>query len=244
MSDLKPTNYSDPTKSISSSQSRRLLAAIRNGWQSAKANILPGLVIVFLAALIVVAYYQFPDVNDTLKGLVNLRQQLGIWFSMAATALGAGLIPGLYLILAGRSRHGLRGVVDLLFTCFVWAVAAIALDRFYVFQAWLWGTAVTLRVLLLKMLVDQLIFTPLVGVQIPALGSRLRDMNYNLRSLGRAIRGDWLISVTIPMLVACWLTWIPGSLVIYALPLPLQIPMMVLIQCFFALEVAYASSKM
>jgi hypothetical protein len=175
---------------------------------------------------------------------MNLRQRSGIWFSMAATAFGAGLIPGLYLILAGRSRHGLRAVVDLLFTCIVWAVSAIALDRFYIFQAWLWGTAITLRVILAKMLVDQLIFTPLVGVQIPALGSRLRDMNYDLRSLGRAIREDWFIGVTIPMLVACWLTWIPGSLVIYALPLPLQIPMMVLIQCFFALEVAYASSKM
>jgi hypothetical protein len=244
MNDLKPDDYSDQPQSNSSGQSRRLLIAINIGWQSAKANVLPGLVIVLIAALIVVIYYQLPVVNDTLNGLVNLRQQLGIWFSMAASAFGAGLIPGLYMILTGRSRHGLRVVLDLLFTCIVWAITAVTLDRFYVVQAWLWGTAVTLQVLLVKMLVDQLIFTPLVGVQIPALGSRLRDMNYDLRSLGRAIRGDWLIGVTIPMLVPCWLTWIPGSLVIYALPLPLQIPMMVLIQCFFALEVAYASSKM
>ncbi len=225
-------------------QSQRIPDAIHNGWQSAKANLIPGLVIVSLAALLVLAYYQFPAVSASLKGLVDLREKWGVWFSMAANAIGAGLIPSLYMMFTGRSRHGLQAVVDLLFTCVVWAVSALSLDRFYVFQAWLWGTAVTIPILLGKMLVDQFIFTPLIGVQIPAVGSRFRDLNYDLGSLWREMRGDWLIGVTIPVLVACWLIWIPGTFVIYSLPLPLQIPMMVLIQCFFALEVAYASSRM
>lgn len=225
-------------------RSQRLLNAVYAGWQSAKANVIPGLVIVSVAALIVVAYYQFPVVNASLEGLVEFRQRLGVWFAMAASTIGAGIIPGLYLISAGRSRHGLRAGGDLLFTCLVWATTAFALDRFYIFQAWLWGSTVSLEILLGKMLVDQLIFSPLIGVQIPAVGSRLRDLNYDLKALGQALRGDWIVGVTVPMLIACWLTWAPGSLVIYALPLPLQIPMMVLIQCFFALEVAYASSKM
>ena len=244
MSKLKPATQSQPEVSVLSIQSGRLPAAINNGWQSARANLIPGLVIIFLAGLLVVAYYQFPAVRLSLKGLVDLRERFGVWFSMVANALGAGLIPSLYLISTGRSRHGIRAVVDLLFTCLVWAVSALSLDRFYAFQAWLWGTTVTFPILLGKMLVDQLIFTPLIGVQIPAIGSRLRDMNYDLGALGRAMRGDWIIGVTIPMLVACWLIWVPGTFVIYSLPLPLQIPMMVLIQCFFALEVAYASSRM
>jgi hypothetical protein len=227
-----------------STRSQRLLNAVGDGWQSAKANVIPGLVIVSVAALIVVAYYQITVVSTSLEGLVRFRQQLGVWFAMAASTIGAGIIPGLYLISVGRSRHGFRAGVDLLFTCLVWATTAFVLDRFYIFQDWLWGPTENLQILLGKMLVDQLIFSPLVGVQIPAIGVRLRDLNYDLGALGRALRGDWIIGVTVPMLVACWLTWAPGSLVIYALPLPLQIPMMVLIQCFFALEVAYASSKM
>jgi len=244
MADLKPGIQSEPTEPAFPNQPRRLAAAINQGWQSARANVIPGLAIVFLAALLVVAYYQLPTVRISLEGLVDLRQHLGVWFSMAANALGAGLIPSLYLTSIGRSRHGPGAVVDLLFTCLVWAVTAAAVDRFYVFQAWVWGTAVTLPILLGKMLADQLVFTPLIGIQIPAIGTRLRDMKYNLSALGRAMREDWFIGVTVPMLVACWLIWIPGTLVIYSLPLPLQIPMMVLIQCFFALEVAYASSRM
>jgi hypothetical protein len=218
--------------------------AVFQGWQSAKANVIPGLIIVTIAALIVIAYYQIPAVSTSLDGLVKFRQQFGVWFAMVASAIGAGIIPGVYLLMLGRSRKGIRGAVDLLFTCLVWAITAFAIDQFYIFQAWLWGSAANLQVLIGKMLIDQLIFTPLIGVQIPAIGFRLLDLNYDLAALWHDFRHDWLIGVTTPILIACWLTWVPGTLVIYSLPLPLQIPMMALIQCFFALEVAYASSKM
>jgi hypothetical protein len=222
----------------------RLLAAARDGWASAKANVVPGLVLVTLAALLVAAYYLVPAVAASLSGLVALRERMGILFAMLGSAVGAGIIPGVYLILAGRWRRGRRGAGDLAFTCLFWSLSALVLDRFYLFQSLLWGTAVTVPVVLAKMLLDQLVFTPLVGVQIPALGTRLRDMDYSFPALGRALRGDWIFGVTAPMLVACWLTWVPGTLVIYSLPLPLQIPMMVCFQCFFALEMAYASSRM
>ena len=218
--------------------------AITQGWQSTKANVIPGLIIVAVAALMVIAYYQFPAVSALLEGLLTFRRQMGVWFAMCASAVGAGIIPGIYLSLAGRSRKGSSGVSDLLFTSLVWAVTAFAVDRFYIFQASLWGTEVSVQVITGKMLLDQLLFTPLIGIQIPAIGFRLRDLDYNLSLLWRAFRTDWIIGVTVPLLIACWLTWVPGTLVIYSLPLPLQIPMMVLIQCFFALEVAYASSKM
>jgi hypothetical protein len=233
-----------PTDSVRPTKTQRLLLAAKEGWRSAKANVIPGLVIVCLAGLLVASYYSFPAVAASLQGLQNLRGRWGIWFSMAASALGAGVIPGLYLLSIGKARRGWRAVLDLVFTCLVWAATALLIDRFYAFQAWLWGPASGLPVLLGKMLFDQFIFTPLLGIQIPAFGFRIRDMNYDLSALRRALREDWLIKVVAPMLVACWLTWIPGTLVIYALPLSLQIPMMVLFQCFFALEVAFASRNM
>jgi hypothetical protein len=237
-------NENENMKTMTSTQFQRLRSAVADGWQSAKANLVPGLVIVALAAMMVASYYLFPAVSASLEGLVQIRQQLGIWFAMAASAIGAGIIPGLYLLLSGRARKSSRAGFDLLFTCLIWAATALAIDRFYVFQAGLWGSAVTIQIILGKMLLDQFVFTPLVGVQIPAIGFRFRDLNYDPGALWQELRRDWVIGVSVPLLVACWLTWIPGTLVIYALPLALQIPMMVLFQCFFALEVAYASSKM
>jgi hypothetical protein len=232
------------SQSNKSDQARRLKDGARNGWLSAKANVVPGMVIVSIAALLVAAYYLFPDVNTSLLGLQLIRRQWGVWFSMAAGAVGAGIIPGVYLLLTGKTRRGWRAGTDLLYTCVVWAVSALVIDRFYVLQDWWWGSAVTPQIVLAKMLADQFVFTPLLGLQIPAFGLRLRDMHYDLFALGRTLRTDWLMKVTVPMLVACWFTWIPGTLVIHALPLSLQIPMMVLIQCFFSLEMAYASGRM
>ena len=152
-----------------SNNSVRLLNAITHGWQSTKANVIPGLIIVAVAALMVIAYYQFPAVNASLDGLLQIRQQMGVWFAMSASAIGAGIIPGIYLLLADRSRKGFRGALDLLFTSLVWAATAFAVDRFYIFQSLVWGTEINLQAVAGKMLLDQLVFTPLVGIQIPAI---------------------------------------------------------------------------
>jgi hypothetical protein len=223
---------------------KRILESARNGWLGARENFVPGLVIIFFAALLVAAYYAFSSVRDALVGLQSLRNSWGLAFSMLTSAIGGGLLPGLYLMAVGKSRHDGRGFLDLFFTCLVWATNIIWIDNFYNFQDWFWGPSITFRVIISKVLLDQFVFTPLLTIQYIAIGFRLRDLNYAFKALGHALKDDWNIKVIIPMLVSCWLTWIPGTLVVYSLPLTLQLPLMVLIQCFFALEMAFVSSKM
>ncbi len=223
---------------------KRILEAAHAGWLGAKENLIPGLVIIFFAGLLVAAYYAFSSVRDALEGLQALRNSWGLGFSMLTSAIGAGIIPGIYLMLAGENRHDARGFLDLLFTCLVWATNMIWVDYFYQFQDSFWGPSTTFGIVISKMLLDQFVFTAFLSIHHVGIGFRLRDLNYDLKALGRALKDDWLIKVTIPMLVNCWLTWIPGTLVVYSLPLPLQIPLMVLIQFFFALEMAFVSSKM
>jgi hypothetical protein len=221
-----------------------VLGSAHKGWLGAKENLIPGLVIIFFAALLVTAYYALAPVQDALEGLQALRNSWGLAFSMLTSVVGAGLIPGLYLMAVGKARRDKRGYLDLLFTSLVWATDIIWIDYFYKFQDWFWGPSITFGIVIAKMLLDQFVFTPFLSIQHIAVGLRLRDLNYDFKALGRALRDDWIIKVIIPMLVGCWLTWIPGTLVVYSLPLPLQLPLMVLIQCFFALEMAFVSSKM
>ena len=223
---------------------KRVLESARDGWMGAQENLIPGLVIIFFAALLVAAYYIFSSVRDALVGLQSLRNSWGLTFSMLTSAIGAGLIPGLYLMTVGKSQRDARGYWDLLFTCLVWATNMIWVDYFYQFQDWFWGPSLTFGIVISKMLLDQFVFTAFLSIHHVGIGFRLRDLNYDFNALGRALRDDWIIKVTITMLVNCWLTWIPGTLVVYSLPLPLQIPLMVLIQCFFALEMAFVASKM
>ncbi|MFN8399376.1 MAG: hypothetical protein U0X74_05120 [Anaerolineales bacterium] len=223
---------------------KRVLESAHQGWLGAKENLIQGLVIIFCAALLVTSYYLYAPVREALEGLQAISKSWGLMFSMLTSAIGAGLIPGLYLMVVGKSRRDTRGYLDILFTCFVWATNMIWVDYFYRFQDWFWGPSATFGIVIAKMLLDQFVFTAFLSIHHVGIGFRLRDLNYDFAALRRALRDDWIIKVTIPMLVNCWLTWIPGTLVVYSLPLPLQIPLMVLIQCFFALEMAFVSSKM
>ena len=223
---------------------KRLLEAAQQGWQGAKANLVPALAIILLAALLVLSYYSFESVRVALTGLQNLRTSWGIGFAMLSSALGAGIIPGLFLMATGKARRDARGYVDILFTSLVWATNMIWVHYFYAFQDSFWGSGVTLKILVSKMLLDQFVFTPFLSIQHMAIGFRFRDLNYDFKALGRAFRDDWTIKVIMPMLVNCWLTWIPGTMVVYSMPLALQIPLVALIQLFFALEMAFVSSKM
>lgn len=223
---------------------KRVLESAHQGWLGAKENLIQGLVIIFCAALLVTSYYLYAPVREALEGLQAISKSWGLMFSMLTSAIGAGLIPGLYLMVVGKSRRDTRGYLDILFTCFVWATNMIWVDYFYRFQDWFWGPSATFGIVIAKMLLDQFVFTAFLSIHHVGIGFRLRDLNYDFAVLGRALRDDWIIKVTIPMLVNCWLTWIPGTLVVYSLPLPLQIPLMVFIQCFFALEMAFVSNKM
>ena len=222
----------------------RVLVSAQDGWQGARENLVPGLVIIFFAALLVASYYTFASLRDALEGLQSLRNSWGLAFSMLTSAIGAGVLPGLYLMAVGKSPRDSRGFLNILFTSLIWATNMIWVDNFYNFQDWFWGPSATFGIVISKMLLDQFAFTAFLSIHHVGIGFRLRDLNYDFKALGRALKDDWIIKVTIPMLVNCWLTWIPGTLVVYSLPLPLQIPLMILIQFFFALEMAFVSSKM
>lgn len=223
---------------------KRILEAAQQGWQGAKANLVPALAIIFLAALLVISYYSFESVRVALTGLQELRTSWGLGFTMLSSALGAGVIPGLFLMATGKARRDARGFMDILFTSLVWATNMIWVHYFYAFQDSFWGSGVTFKIIISKMLLDQFVFTPFLSIQHAAIGFRFRDLNYDFKMLLRAFRDDWTIKVIIPMLVNCWLTWIPGTMIVYSMPLALQIPLVVLIQLFFALEMAFISSKM
>ena len=69
---------------------KRIFESARNGWLGARENFIPGLVIIFFAALLVAAYYAFSSVREALEGLQSLRTSWGLGFSMLTSAIGVG----------------------------------------------------------------------------------------------------------------------------------------------------------
>lgn len=191
------------------------------------------------ALALVLTYHGSSSFRESLEGLVVIRERLGLAFGLLASAVGAGVVPRIYLRLSGRA--GPRFWADLAFDCLLWGCVTAAVDVFYRFQAWIWGTEPTLPVIAGKVLLDQFGWTPLIGLPMCVLGAQYRDLAYDVRALAASLRDRWYPRVVFPSLVACWATWIPGTALVYSLPVALQIPLVILIQGYFALVLAHFS---
>src|SRR4029077_6035056 len=132
------------------------------GWEAARANALPALIIQALMLMLLVAFYTSHAASAFLSPLAELRRTHGIFFVVVASVAAGALIPELFLILffqGGRpSRRNLR---NLLFTVPVWGLDGTLVDLLYRSEAAWFGDVATLPVVAAKICVDQFGYNPL-----------------------------------------------------------------------------------
>lgn len=211
------------------------------GLEGARANIAPGLVLQAVALAIVLGYYFAPGVAEGLRGLTALRDRMGVGYSVLATALFGGFIPWVYLRLlpATRSRYdGRQGAALVLF----WAVKGVEVHLLYAGLGALLGDAPTVGVVLAKSAIDQLVYCPVWAVPTMWVGYQFIEHRFRLGPVWRRMRQPrWYLEEVVPVLIANFGVWAPTVLLIYTLPVPLQLPMQNLVLCFFTLMMAHLS---
>ena len=131
------------------------------GWDAAKANANPALILqgVMLACLI--GYYTSPAVAHALERLAELRAQYGLPFVIISAAIAGAIVPELFVIVffqGGKPRR--ENLRNLAFTVPTWAVDGILVDLMYRLNALWFGDVVTLPVLIAKICVDQFGYNP------------------------------------------------------------------------------------
>ena len=213
----------------------------RAGLDGARANLVPGLVLQAVALTLVLGYYFAPGVADALRGLTALRDQLGVVYSMGATAVAGGLIPWIYLKLMPATRHrydAKQGVGLIGF----WAVKGLEVHALYASLAWLLGTEPSVTTVLLKSSIDQLIYGPLIAVPGMWLGYQWIENRFDFAPVwARIRRRGWYARDLLPVYIANLGIWAPTVALIYVLPVPLQLPMQNIVLCFFTLLMAHLS---
>jgi hypothetical protein len=115
-----------------------------------------------------------------------------------------------------------------------WAYKGLEVDLLYRLQSRVFGDTAHWTVLVQKVLVDQLLYCPLLA--IPATTLCYSGLRRGWRRLldGRSLAG-WYRREVIPLLVLNWMVWLPAVSLIYCLPLPLQLPMQNLVLCLWSL---------
>src|SRR5207247_3980579 len=126
------------------------------GWEAARANAVPALIIQAFMLALLIAYYTNHRVSSALVGLAEFKRAHGLLFVIVTSITAGALIPELFLILffqGGRpTRRNLR---NLLFTAPVWGFDGTLVDLLYRSEAAWFGDVVTLPVVAAKICFDQ-----------------------------------------------------------------------------------------
>lgn len=213
-----------------------LRSALKTAARAVRANILPGLLLQALMAVFLSLYVMHEGTRQFLANVADLKQESGYLFAFVCYVISAALLPELLRI--GFFQHGRVtrwNVWNFLTAAPAWGMIGILVDFFYRCQAMWFGTGNDWQTILLKMLVDQFLYSPFIGTPLTIAYFAWRDGNFRFPALRAAIRPKVLAERVFLIQVAGWCIWIPGVCVVYFMPSELQIPVAVLIQAFWVL---------
>ena len=214
------------------------------GWEAARANAVPALIIqVFMLALLI-AYYTNHRVSSALAGLAEFKRAHGLLFVIVASITAGALIPELFLILFfQRGCPTRRNLRNLLFTVPVWGFDGTLVDLLYRSEAAWFGDVVTLPVVAAKICVDQFGYNPAFAAPFGVLTYEWKNNGISAEPLRQLFTISHYREKIIPTLLATWAVWIPLMAIIYSVPLALQFPLFGLALSFWVLLLTYMTNR-
>jgi hypothetical protein len=214
------------------------------GWDAAKANALPALVIQAFMLALLIGYYASPSVARALQGFAEFKREHGLVFVIAASVTAGALVPELFLILffqRGRPHRG--NLRNLLFTIPVWGFDGSLVDLMYRSLAGWLGDVVTVPVVCAKLVVDQFGYNPFFAAPFGVLTYEWKNNGISLGPVRALFTWKHYRDKIIPTLVATWAVWIPLMAIIYSLPVVLQFPLFALALSFWVLLLVYMTNR-
>jgi len=214
------------------------------GWEAARANALPALIIQAFMLALLPAYYTSDTAFSALSQFAELKRTHGVLFVIAASVAAGALIPELFLVLFfQRGRPSLRNLRNLAFTVPVWGFDGTLVDLLYRSEAAWFGDVGTLPVVAAKICVDQFGYNPLFAAPFGVLTYEWKNSGISLQPIRDLFTWKHYRDKIIPTLFATWAVWIPLMAIIYSLPLALQFPLFGLALTFWVLLLTYMTNR-
>ena len=214
------------------------------GWEAAKANLAPALLIQALMLALLVGYYLNPAIARWLEVFAIFKAQHGFTFVVIAVVLAGSVLPEIFVIIFfQRGRPTRRNLRNLCFTIPIWAIDGSLVDLLYRTEAAWFGNVVALPVVAAKICVDQFGYNPFFAAPFGVLTYEWKNTGFTLESLGRAFTWNHYRDKVVPTLLATWAVWIPLMAMIYSVPLSLQFPLFSLALVFWVLLLTYMTNS-
>jgi hypothetical protein len=204
----------------------------------------PFVLIQLSALLLVLAFFWIDAVRNVCAHLAELKARFGVVYSIIVGAIAGGIVPEFAKVIALNDRKFDRKRIDTIIfhTCF-FAFIGLLTDGLYRGLTLLFGDAGDMVTAIKKMLTDQFVFTPLVGMVIGAAIFRLRTLRWKPIALIRELGLRWYLTRVITLMIPCWAYWIPMTLMIYTLPKDLQFSLFALALAAWSLVQTFIAAK-
>jgi len=214
----------------------RLRSALQTALTAARANILPGALLQALMLVFLSAYIAHEGTRKFLLEVAQVKSQAGFLFAFVSYIVAGALLPELLRVAFFQSGRIRRRNVWLFVTAApLWGVMGVMVDAFYRLQGYVFGAGTDLWTIICKVLVDQLGFSPFLGVPMVTAWFLWRDAGFRQSAWKQIFSASFVWDRVFPVQVAGWLVWVPGVTLVYLMPALLQIPVAVLIQCFWVM---------
>ena len=214
------------------------------GWEAARANLAPALLIQGAMLALLIGYYWSPHVARILDELADYKLRHGLVFVVIAAVVAGALVPELFLIVFFQHGRPTRlNMRNLMFTVPIWAIDGSLVDLLYRSEAAWFGNVVALPVVLAKICVDQFLYNPFFAAPFGVLTYEWKNGGFSRESLVRGFTWDHYRDKIVPTLLATWAVWIPLMATIYSLPLALQFPLFSLALTFWVLLLTYMTNS-
>jgi hypothetical protein len=214
------------------------------GWEAARANAVPALIIQAIMLALLIAYYTSHTASAALSHLAEFKRSHGLPFVVVASITAGALIPELFLILFfQRGRPSLRNLRNLVFTVPVWGFDGTLVDLLYRSEAGWFGDVVTLPVVAAKICVDQFGYNPFFAAPFGVLTYEWKNNGISVQPLRDLFTLAHYREKIVPTLLATWAVWVPLMAIIYSLPLALQFPLFGLALSFWVLLLTYMTNR-
>jgi len=214
------------------------------GWEAARANLVPAVLIQVVMLALLAGFYLSPAVAALLNDFAVLKMRHGFAFVVVTAVAAGALLPELFLIaFFQHGRPARQNLRNLLFTVPIWAIDGSLVDLLYRSEAAWLGNVVTFPIVLAKICVDQFGYNPFFAAPFGVLTYEWKNTGFSLESLGRGFTWRHYRDKVVPTLLATWAVWIPLMAIIYSLPLALQFPLFSLALTFWVLLLTYMTNS-
>lgn len=212
--------------------------AFQIGFRAARANLLPGLLLQAIMLCFLAAYFLHDGTQTFLTRVGEVRQEMGYLFAFITYIISGAFLPEvLRIVFFQNFRPCLANVRNILTAAPLWASLGVLVDFFYRCQNDWFGLGNSWQIVVAKVLVDQLLYSPFVATPITNSYLAFRSSGLNSKTAREVFSWNFVLERMLPSQIAGWCVWTPGVCVVYFMPPLLQLPTAVLIMCFWVLLV-------